>query len=329
VNRAIQGQYPPGSTYKPFVAASALQRDIVTTGQSYGCPPSWTVPFDESDPDAMQYVFNNWTTADLGYMNLSTALAVSCDTVFYPMGYRYWDMFYVNDDEAANGIVSHEPLQHDLGSFGFGAQTRVDLPYEQDGRVPDAEWKQSIHEQYPESFPEGQWFPGDFINMTIGQGDTLVTPLQLATAYGALENDGKECVPHVLDRVVAPDDTIVRRYQQNCRKHVRIDERYLRYVRDALTGTMTGSGTAASAFAGFPFGDVWVAGKTGTAEVDPKQDYSWFAAMTAAGGREHVVVVLVEQGGHGSTTAAPIARHIIEGLYGLDFSQFTEVAGTD
>ena len=329
VNRAIQGQYPPGSTYKPFVAASALQRGIVTTGGSYGCPPSWTAPYEESDPDAVQYVFNNWTTADLGYMNLSTALARSCDTVFYPMGYRYWDMFYVNDDEAANDIVSHEPLQHDLRSFGFGAQTRVDLPYEQDGRVPDAEWKQSIHKQYPESFPEGQWFPGDFILMTIGQGDTLVTPLQLATAFGALENDGKECVPHVLDRVVAPDDTILRRYHQNCRKHVRIDERYLRYVRDSLTGTMTGNGTAASAFAGFPLGDVWVAGKTGTAEVPPKQDYSWFAAMTAAGGREHVVVVLVEQGGHGATTAAPIARHIIEGLYGLDFSQFTEVAGTD
>ncbi|HKX34335.1 MAG TPA: penicillin-binding protein 2 [Actinomycetota bacterium] len=329
VNRAIQGQYPPGSTYKPFVAASALQRDIVTTGGSYSCPPSWTAPYEESDPDAVQYVFNNWTTADLGYMNLSTALARSCDTVFYPMGYRYWDMFYVNDDEEANDVVSHEPLQHDLGSFGFGAQTRVDLPYEQDGRVPTAEWKQSIHDQYPESFPEGEWFPGDFILMTIGQGDTLVTPLQLATAYGALENDGKECVPHVLDRVVAPDDTIVRRYHQNCRKHVRIDERYLRYVRDALTGTMTGTGTAASAFAGFPFGEVWVAGKTGTAEVPPKQDYSWFAAMTAAGGREHVVVVLVEQGGHGATTAAPIARHIIEGLYGLEFSQFTEVAGTD
>ena len=91
LNRAIQGQYPPGSTYKPFVAASALQRDIVTTGQSYGCPPSWTAPFDESDPAAMQYVFNNWTTANLGFMNLSTALARSCDTVFYPMGYRYWD----------------------------------------------------------------------------------------------------------------------------------------------------------------------------------------------------------------------------------------------
>ncbi len=330
LNRAIQGQYAPGSTYKPFVAASALQRDIVTTSQSYGCPPSWTAPYDASDPAATQYVFDNWTTANLGYMSVAGALARSCDTIFYPMGYRYWDQYYVNGDEAAHGVVSHEPLQHDLEGFGFGAQTRIDLPYEQDGRVPTAEWKRTIHDMYPESFPEGEWFPGDFILMTIGQGDTLVTPLQLATAYGALENDGKECVPHVLDRVVAPDDTIVRRYQQNCRHRVRIDPPYLKYVRDALTGTMTGAGTAAAAFAGFPFGSVWVAGKTGTAQATPpKQDTSWFAAMTAAGGQEHVVVVMVEQGGHGATTAAPIARNIIEGLYGLPLTQFVDIAGTD
>src|SRR4030095_11032740 len=153
LNRAIQGQYPPGSTYKPLVAASALQRDIVNTGQYYCCPPRWTVPFDESDPAAMQYVFDNWTTANLGSMQIAEALARSCDTVFYPMGYRYWDTFDVNDDEAAHAVVSHEPLQHDLGSFGFGAQTRVDLPYEQDGRVPNAAWKQYIPQQTPDAVP--------------------------------------------------------------------------------------------------------------------------------------------------------------------------------
>jgi penicillin-binding protein 2 len=88
-------------------------------------------------------------------------------------------------------------------------------------------------------------------------------------------------------------------------------------------------GTAGGAFAGFPFEQVWLAGKTGTAEVDPKQDYSWFAAMVESQGERHVIVVLVEQAGHGSTTAAPIARHIIEGLYGLEFSQFTDVEATD
>lgn len=330
LNRAIAGQYPPGSTYKPFIAASALQRGIVNTTQYYPCPGSWTAPYNESDPSATQYVFNNWTPANLGSMSIATALAKSCDTIFYPMGYRYWDLYYVNPDEQAHGVISHEPLQRDLGYFGFGSPTRVDLPYEDDGRVPDAEWKRTTHEAYPNSFPEGQWFPGDFILMTIGQGDTLVTPLQLASAYGALENGGKVCVPHVLDHVEAPDETVVRRYRQNCRRSVHIDPKYLRYIRDALGGTVSAPGaTATAAFSGFPFSEVSVAGKTGTAQVPPKQDYSWFAAMTDRGGEKHVVAVLVEQGGHGATTAAPIARNIIEGLYGLPLTQFTDIAGTD
>jgi penicillin-binding protein 2 len=333
LNRAMAGQYPPGSTYKPWVALSALKRDIVSAGRSYGCPPSWTAPFDESNPEAIQYVFNNWTTANLGYMNLATALARSCDTVFYPMGYEYWRDFYPppwadgvegNDDQSPL-----ELLQKDLGATGFGRPTNIDLPYELVGRVPDAEWKRTIHERYPDDFPDGDWFPGDFVLMTIGQGDTLVTPLQMATAYGALQNDGKMCVPHVLDRVVSPAEVQVRRYKPRCGETLPFDQQDLRYVRDALTQTLHGNGTAAGAFAGFPFESVWVAGKTGTAEVDPKQDFSWFAAMTEAFGEEHVVVVLVEQGGHGSTTAAPIARHVIEGIYGLGFTQFTEVEGTD
>jgi len=329
LNRVLAGQYPPGSTYKPFVAASGLHREIVTTDRYYPCPGSWIAPYNESDPEAVQYLFNNWTSADLGSMNVAEALAASCDTVFYPMGYQYWDAYYVNDDEAANGVVSREPLQRDLEAFGFGRDTRVDLPFETDGRVPDAEWKDAIHREFPDSFPEGEWFPGDFILMTIGQGDTLVTPLQLATAYGALQNGGRLCVPHVLKRVVTPEDEVVRSYKPNCRRGVPFGLRTIEYVRNALTGTVQSGGTAGGAFAGFPFDQVWVAGKTGTAEVDPKQDYSWFAAMTAAGGEEHVIVTLVEQGGHGSTTAAPITRHVIEGLYGLGFSQFVDVAGTD
>ena len=330
LNRAIAGQYPPGSTYKPFVAASALQRDIVTTSRYYPCPGSWTAPYNSSDPSATQYIFDNWTSANLGSMNIAAALARSCDTIFYPMGYRYWDLFYVNPDEQAHGVVSHEPLQRDLRYFGFGSPTRVDLPYEDDGRVPDAEWKRTTHEAYPDSFPEGQWFPGDFILMTIGQGDTLVTPLQLAEAYGAIEDDGKLCVPHVLDQVESPSGSVVRRYQPNCRRSVHIDPKYLRYIREGLKGTVTTPGaTATAAFSGFPFDQVSVAGKTGTAQVPPKQDNSWFAAMTEAGGERHVVVVLVEQGGHGATTAAPIARNIIEGLYGLPLTQFTDIAGTD
>jgi penicillin-binding protein 2 len=311
---------------------SALERGRATTSQGYDCPGTWVTPFDTTDPNAVQYPFNNWTSANLGFMSLGRALAVSCDTVFYPLGYSYWDDYFVNEDEAARGVVTREPLQDDLEALGFGAPTNVDLPFEGDGRVPTAEWKRSIHEDNPDAFPEGDWFPGDLILMSIGQGDTLVTPLQLASAYATLMNDGKACTPHVLDRVVDPEaDKLVRRYKPNCHRVRAFEPEYFSYVREALTGTVRGDGTASGAFSGFPFTQVWVAGKTGTAEVPPKQDLSWFAGMTEANGERHVVVVLVEQGGHGSTTAAPIARHIIEGLYGLEYSQFTELdlSGTD
>jgi penicillin-binding protein 2 len=330
LNRAIQGQYPPGSTYKPWIAVSGLQRSRVATDQSYSCPATWITPFNQDDPNAQIFPFVNWTSANLGFMNMATALARSCDTIFYPLGYSYWDDYFVNDDEEARGVVSREPLQHDLTAMGFGSLTNVDLPGEEEGRVPTAEWKRGIHEEFPESFPEGEWFPGDLILMSIGQGDTLVTPLQMAASFsGLMREDGRVCTPHVLDRVIdAESGAEVRRYDPTCRR-MPFEPEHLTYVRNALTGTVRGNGTAAGAFSGFPFEQVWVAGKTGTAEVDPKQDYSWFAAMTESQGERHVVVVLVEQGGHGSTTAAPIARHIIEGMYGLEFSTPIGVTVTD
>lgn len=330
LNRAIQGQYPPGSTYKPWIAVSGLQRSRVITSQSYDCPATWITPFNRDDPDALIFPFDNWTSANLGFMSMATALARSCDTIFYPLGYSFWDDYFVNDDEEARGVVSREPLQHDLTAMGFGRLTNVDLPGEEEGRVPTAEWKRGIHEEFPEAFPEGDWFPGDLILMSIGQGDTLVTPLQMAAGFsGLMRDDGRVCTPHILDRVIDSETGAeVRRYDATCRR-VPFEPDYLTYVRNALTGTVRGNGTAAGAFSGFPFEQVWVAGKTGTAEVDPKQDYSWFAAMTESQGERHVVVVLVEQGGHGSTTAAPIARHIIEGMYGLEFSTSTGVTVTD
>ncbi|MGZ5291356.1 MAG: penicillin-binding protein 2 [Actinomycetota bacterium] len=324
VNRAIAGQYPAGSTYKPFIALSGLQRGRSSMTQTYGCPGTWIAPFNEDDPNAIQYGFDNWTPANLGFMSLSRALAVSCDTIFYPLGYSYWDDYFINSDEAARDVESKELLQQDLETLGFGSLTNVDLPGEEEARVPTSAWKQEFHERNPQAFPEGEWFPGDLILMSIGQGDTLVTPLQLAAAYATLMNDGRECTPHLLARVVDPaSGEEVRRYRPNCRPVRAFDPAFVSYVREALEGTVRGDGTAAGAFAGFPFTQVSVAGKTGTAEVKgipPKQDFSWFAAMVEAQGERHVVVVLVEQGGHGSTTAAPIARRIIEGMFGLEYS---------
>jgi penicillin-binding protein 2 len=331
LNRAIYGEYPPGSTYKPWVALSGLSRGLLSTDRYYPCPPSWTVPYDETDPEAIQYVFDNWTSANLGSMNLAQALVMSCDTVFYPLGYEYWKIYYPppNDDgiEGNDDLPPKELFQRDLEAMGFGHVTRVDLTGEQGGRVPDAAWKSGIHEEYPRLFPEGRWVPGDFVNMSIGQGDSLVTPIQMAAAYSALQNGGRMCVPHVLMQVETSDGRVVRPMKPKCRK-VPFSQSDLTYVRDALTGVPQ-RGTASGAFAGFPFSQVWVAGKTGTAEVFGRQDYSWFAAMTEASGERHVVVALVEQGGHGSTTAAPIVRHVIEGIYGLNATEVGQVQATD
>jgi penicillin-binding protein 2 len=316
LDRAIQGLYPPGSTYKPFVLLSALRRGIVSTTDYYPCPPSWAVP-----EDPLHEVFHNWTTVNLGSISLAQALYDSCDTVFYPIGYEYWRRYYPPTDPPV------EQIQRDLQAFGFGRLTDVDLPFEQQGRVPDAEWKSAIHKQYPKSFPDGQWFPGDFVNMSIGQGDTLVTPLQLAAAYSAIQNGGRACPPHVFDRTQEADGLVLRSWHARCRR-IPFLQAQIEYVRQALTQVPI-QGTAASAFIGFPLSEVQVAGKTGTAQVFGQQDYSWFAAMTEAQGREYVVVALVEQGGHGSSTAAPIVRRVIEGLYGLTNTQFIYGGVTD
>ncbi|HZD81227.1 MAG TPA: penicillin-binding transpeptidase domain-containing protein, partial [Actinomycetota bacterium] len=150
LNRAVQGQYPPGSTFKPFVLLSALHRGLVSTSQGYDCPPTWSVP-----EDPFHQVFHNWTTANLGVMSLAQALWDSCDTVFYPIGYEYWRIFYPPTDPPK------EPLQRDLRSDGFGQVVRVDLPGAgpYPGRVPDAEWKAEVNHANPKAFPEGDWFP--------------------------------------------------------------------------------------------------------------------------------------------------------------------------
>jgi penicillin-binding protein 2 len=316
LDRAIQGLYPPGSTYKPFVLLSALRRGIVSTTDYYPCPPSWAVP-----EDPLHEVFHNWTTANLGSISLAQALYDSCDTVFYPIGYEYWRRYYPPTDPPV------EQIQRDLQAFGFGQLTHVDLPFEQQGRVPDAAWKSAIHKQYPKSFPDGQWFPGDFVNMSIGQGDTLVTPLQLAAAYSAIQNGGRACPPHVFDRTQEADGRVLHSWHARCPR-IPFLQAQIEYVRQALTQVPV-QGTAASAFIGFPFSQVQVAGKTGTAQVFGQQDYSWFAAMTEAQGKQYVVVALVEQGGHGSSTAAPIVRRVIEGLYGLTNTQFVYGGVTD
>jgi penicillin-binding protein 2 len=233
--------------------------------------------------------------------------------VFYPWGLRFWQ------ERGARGDL----FQQELRNWGFGQITGIEIPGELEGRVPDAAWKQEFNAKWPEIFPYPQWLPGDSINLSIGQGDLLVTPLQLAVAYSALANGGTLYRPQLALRVQDRDGTPITTFEGEAVGRVPIQDSTLTAINGALRGVVThGEGTATGAFAGFPVSSHPVAGKTGTAEVAGKQPHSWFAAFAPAQEPEFVVVAVVEEGGHGSQVAAPIVRRVLEGLLDLEPGAF-------
>jgi penicillin-binding protein 2 len=303
VDRAIQGLYPGGSAFKPFVAVAALKEGFATPGGSYNCPSGYSAPVDPT-----HHIFHNWSPLDYGSISLPEALAISCDTVFYQFGYQFWLRYHRGSDEL---------FQQDLWRMGFGKRTGIDLPGEQSGLVPTADSVKRIYASKPKVYgPYYGWLPGDAINLSIGQGYIQITPLQLAQAYAAIANGGTLYAPHVVSRVVSPDGKVVRVIRPQVTGRLPISRKDVLFLRQALTGVTT-HGTASLAFLGFPLDRIPVAGKTGTADIIPKQPTSWFAAMAPANDPKYVVIALVEQGGHGATTAAPIVRRILEGLFGL------------
>jgi penicillin-binding protein 2 len=314
LDRGIQASYPPGSTFKPFVAMAALKDRFATQSGTYPCPSEYTAPGDTSGT-----VFHNWDPVNRGYIPLSTALVISCDTVFYGFGWRYWVSYFrsIHQDVPK----PNELMQKELNRMGFGNATGIDLPAELSGRLPTPEFKTQLVKAHPELFhpDERTWLPGDYINMSIGQGFMLTTPMQLAVAYSAIANGGTLYAPRLGLRVQGPDGKPAGQIPPHVMGKLPLSKRSVGFIREALRGVPE-RGTASSAFAGFPLIQVSVAGKTGTADIAGKQPFSWFAAMAPVDHPKYVVVVMVEQGGHGSTTAAPIARRILEGLFGLGTS---------
>lgn len=300
-NRAIQLSYTPGSTFKPITGLAAVKEGFASLGGSYLCSGEYVHPGDTSGAK-----FVNWTSAD-SYMSIGTALVQSCDTVFDRFGssfYYEWSKNPLGDDA--------DPLQGDLHQWGFESPTGVDLPFEASGLVPDPAWAS----QQKALFPYG-WVPGGDILTMIGSGYVQVTPLQLARAYAAIANGGHLCTPHLVDQIISADGTVAKKIGGGCDQTVPYDAGQLSYIRGALRGVVT-SGTAHCAFQGFPFSQVAVAGKTGTAEREAgKQDTSWFASMVGPNPDkpDYVIVTMVEQGGFGGQTAAPITRQVIDGLY--------------
>jgi penicillin-binding protein 2 len=317
LDRAIAGVYPAGSTFKPFIAAAAMKEGYASPNGFYNCTKDYEVPIDPTHRK-----FHNWEAVNHGPITLAEALVISCDTVFYQFGFDFWLKYFRSGK-------TNELMQRDLFQMGFGGRSGIDLPGEQPGRIPTEPFLRTTYKRYPKVFGKYYgWLPGDSVNLSIGQGFLLVTPLQMAMAYSALANGGKLLQPHLGWKIQTPDGRLVRLIRPKLIGRLPISKRQAAYLRDALMGVPE-RGTAEVAFNGFPLAEFPVAGKTGTAEIRPKQPYSWFAALAPAGNPRYVVIAMVEQAGHGSTTAAPVVRRILEGLFGIKSTKLVAGATVD
>jgi penicillin-binding protein 2 len=317
LNRAISGLYPSGSTFKPVTALAALETHVISPSTTLECTGHYTVYKEDG---TVAQVFNNWDPYVSSAMTLPTAIAASCDTFFYQLGYD----FYKLPPSAGH------PLQAWAARFGFGRKTGVDVGPEESGLLPTPEWRKRTFT--PKTDPHNWeidrlWKPGDSIQLTIGQKDLLVTPLQLARFYALLANNGKLVRPHLVEDVQEggggrSQPRVVHRFSAPAPQQVNLDPTGLAAVQYGLfQATHASYGTSSAVFGNFP---VEIAGKTGTAEKlvaglpESQTDQSWFCGYGPINTPERpkiVVCALIENGGHGGDAAAPAALRVFEKFF--------------
>ncbi len=282
LDRAIGVGYPTGSTFKIVTMAAGMEYLGLDAERPFDCPPTFSLP-------GSTVVWRDWNPQGQGRLTLHTALVQSCNTVFFQVG-------------AALDERDPNLLPQMARAFGFGSETGLaELP-EHPGLVPDPAWKLRERGDY--------WARGDAVNLSIGQGFFLATPLQVADAYAAVANGGRLWRPYVVERVVAIDGSDLLQTEPKVRGTLTVSAEHLLAIRAALRDVVARpNGTAYSAFQGFPLP---VAGKTGTAESGRETPHAWFVAIAPADHPQLVLVVLVEHGGEGSRVAAPIARQILD-----------------
>jgi penicillin-binding protein 2 len=331
LERATQGVYPPGSTWKITTLSAAIKWGD-SLYSDYDCPASL---------DVGGHVFNN-DFGNGGEISLQEALIESCDTVFYDIGYQIWQ----SDNRKYNDVTSPSyPVQFEQKiemDWGFGKPTGIDLPGEYEGQIPTREWlyyfwKDNAHTgqdwckygrehgnevqqiEWDDCYYGNQWEPGQAIIASIGQGYIGVTPLQLANAYAALANGGTLYSPRIGEELVSPSGKVVQKITPPVIGHVPASSTTLAYVRNALQGVVSNpSGTAYGTFSGFPLGKVCVAAKTGTAQVAGRNSTSNFASFAPCNHPKYVIVMMIPDAGYGADISGPAVRKIWDALYGLE-----------
>jgi penicillin-binding protein 2 len=311
LDRALDGTYPPGSTFKPLTAIAALEEHLIKPYAFYPCTGTYVAPEDRS-----HHVFHNWDRfVDQG-MDLPTAIAQSCDTYFYRAANKF---FLLPKDRG-------QPIQMWARRFGFGRTSGSDLEPQAPGLVPTIGYKERrfTRRTDPTNWRVDRiWKPGDSLNLAIGQGDLTVTPLQMARLYAAIANGGKLVTPHVLLDVENPNRTIVPTPAPPAPRPIPgLDPKDLGVVQQGLfEGTHDPFGTSYGVFGDFP---VPIAGKTGTAQkvvhlpgYTGERDQSWWCGYGPATDAKIVVCAVIENGGEGGTAAAPAAERVFAKFFNV------------
>ena len=291
-NRALRGQYPPGSTIKPFMALAGLYYNKRAPNFSIGDPGYYNLP-------GSSHQYHDWKSGGHGRVDMFKSIVISCDTYYYGLATEL-------------GI---DNMHSFLSRFGFGKKTGLDMDGETSGLLPSTEWKTKRYQQI--------WYPGDTVSAGIGQGYNLVTPLQLAFATAVLANDGIAFQPHLVREMRrAHGEPLLMQGKQVF--DLQLNPEHLKLVKSAMEAVTKPGGTAAGAGYGAGYR---MAGKTGTAQViamkqgekyDAKKvseynrDHAWFIAFAPADKPRIALAVLAENGGHGGSTAAPIARKVLD-----------------
>jgi penicillin-binding protein 2 len=309
LDRALDVGYPPGSTWKPVTALAAIQEHVISPYTSLLCSPDYTIAGQ---------TFNNWDPNVMNWIELPTAIAESCDTYFYQVGYDFYAL------PPSRGHA----LQLWASRFGFGDRTGIDVGPETSGLVPTPEWR-CVHYGGPpcRGYVDRIWKPGYSVQLAIGQGDLTVTPLQMARFYSMIANHGQLVTPHVVEDVEQPTNdprvpAILRRFAAQPPSPSGVDPSALRAVQEGLfEATHSPIGTSSGVFGAFP---VSIAGKTGTAEKlvtlpgypNPlKFNQSWWCGYGPSDTPTITVCAVIENGGHGGTAAAPAALKVFEAYF--------------
>jgi penicillin-binding protein 2 len=307
-NRAIAGQYAPGSTFKLVTAYAALSNGLIGPTTPINAGATYTVQGCRSESASCTF---RQPGGGSGTISVQRAITASSDTFFYKLG----DDFWVQRDR-----FGETAMQDAAAKFGLGTDTGISLPFEQGGVIPSPEQRRQRHEENPEAFPESEWRSGDNVLFSIGQGEVLVTPLQLANMYATFANGGTLYQPNIVWRVLAPgsdpaDPEVVRTVEPRVKAQIDLPPAHFDVMMRGFDG-VTKSGTASSAFSGFDQSLWQVAGKTGTAQVKNKADTALFVGFGPVSNPQYVASVVIEQGGFGADAAAPVVRAILGPLAG-------------